>query len=280
VAVRAVRVVGNTALPEAILEEVVRPFVGREIDYEDLQALRDALTAAYVARGYATSGAVIPEQSLADGELEVWIVEGRVAEIEVRNDGRLRESFERVTGGRESLIHGLLRSEVGDADLFLLNPSGIPFGSGSRLDLGGSFYASTAHALDFEGLGQTESFEARVGGPCRRSRSRRPRRSDSWLPRSARSRLNTRCCRSRRGGPSRSSVETSGSTLPGSRRRMASSRSSPSAPEAARRWMRGAWGRVSSAATSRRAAQSLSRTDRSPTPTGPRAGSSRRARGS
>ena len=69
------------------------------------------------------------------------------------DDPGVNSILSRVTGDTESQILGLL-GVLGDADLFLFNSNGIVFGRNARLDLkGGSFLATTADAVEFDGLG-------------------------------------------------------------------------------------------------------------------------------
>ena len=87
---------GNTVLNDSELRGIESRYVGRELGLSDLEALRDELTYAYVGRGYVTSGAVIPSQSVAGGVLVVDVVEGVLQDIEVETDGHLRPGYVRA----------------------------------------------------------------------------------------------------------------------------------------------------------------------------------------
>ncbi|MDM8567406.1 filamentous hemagglutinin N-terminal domain-containing protein, partial [Candidatus Halobeggiatoa sp. HSG11] len=64
----------------------------------------------------------------------------------------------RVTGGQMSNIDGTLQSTIPYADFYFLNPHGIMFGPNAKLDIQGSFHASTADTLS---LGTTGQFAIR-----------------------------------------------------------------------------------------------------------------------
>ncbi len=71
--------------------------------------------------------------------------QGQIANFLANPD--IQNILGRVTGGNQSTIDGLLKMTGGDANLFLMNPAGIIFGSNATLDLPGSFTATTANGI-------------------------------------------------------------------------------------------------------------------------------------
>jgi filamentous hemagglutinin family protein len=55
----------------------------------------------------------------------------------------------RVNGGNPSVINGLIQVSGSNANLFLMNPSGIVFGANASLNVPGSFTATTANGIQF-----------------------------------------------------------------------------------------------------------------------------------
>ncbi len=65
-----------------------------------------------------------------------------------QNPNGVNNILTRVTGGSVSNIDSVL-GVLGNANLFFMNPHGIIFGPNASLDLGGSFVATTANAIQF-----------------------------------------------------------------------------------------------------------------------------------
>ncbi|BAB73141.1 filamentous hemagglutinin N-terminal domain-containing protein [Anabaena sp. FACHB-709] len=70
-------------------------------------------------------------------------------------DTGINNIITRVTGGSPSQINGTIQTllngtnNIGNANLFLINPYGIIFGANAKLDIGGSFIGTTADSIKF-----------------------------------------------------------------------------------------------------------------------------------
>jgi filamentous hemagglutinin family protein len=96
--------------------------------------------------------------TLFHGFREFGLSAGEIANFNATPE--IQNILGRVTGGNASYINGLLQVSGSNANLFLLNPAGILFGSDFNLNLSGSFTATTADGISFG----TGLFEA-VGSP-------------------------------------------------------------------------------------------------------------------
>ena len=74
------------------------------------------------------------------------------------NGSDIQNIFSRVTGNSASTIDGIIQAN-GSANLFFLNPHGIIFGKNASLNVGGSFVATTANAIQFGNLGSFSASE-------------------------------------------------------------------------------------------------------------------------
>jgi len=90
--VRAFEIEGSTVFDDEELRPLLTPWIGREVDSEDLLAIRDAITELYVEHGYVNSGAVIPDQDPTDGVIRIRVVEGRISAIEIEGARYYRAS--------------------------------------------------------------------------------------------------------------------------------------------------------------------------------------------
>ena len=101
-------------------------------------------------RGIASDridGGAVRGSNLFHSFEEFNVHEGRGAYFS--NPDNIINILTRVTGGNISQILGTL-GVLGNANLFLINPNGIFFGLNARLDVGGSFFATTADGILFE----------------------------------------------------------------------------------------------------------------------------------
>jgi len=194
IAVKAIRFSGASAIPEAELQALVADALGKSLSLVELNELARRVTSAYRARGYLLSRAYLPAQDIRDGQLEIAVLEGRIAGITTQNTSRLSPSVADVylnklksdgapTAGPDLERALLLMSDlpgvevnstlkpggaVGTADLDVqLRDRPILSGSG-ELDNYGNRYTGEYRAggqLNLnDALGRGEQFSLRVTG--------------------------------------------------------------------------------------------------------------------
>lgn len=101
----------------------------------------------------AIGGGAIRESNVFHSFEEFNVDLGRIAYF-LNNDNNLQNIVTRVTGNNPSNILGTLgifnlRGITSNPNLYLINPNGVLFGEQARLDLRGSFVATTADKIEF-----------------------------------------------------------------------------------------------------------------------------------
>lgn len=85
---------GNTVFSDKELSQVAIGFLNQVVGMTDLEELRYQMTRLYVDNGYPSSGALIkPGQKVNDGVVIYKIIEGRLNEISITGNGRLRKNY-------------------------------------------------------------------------------------------------------------------------------------------------------------------------------------------
>ena len=92
---KKVAIEGATSVPVADLARLADPYLGKQVGTGELEELRQQLNAAYLQRGYINSGAVLPDQQVADGTVTFRVIEGRVADYRVEGLKHLRPGYVR-----------------------------------------------------------------------------------------------------------------------------------------------------------------------------------------
>ncbi|MEG5207440.1 ShlB/FhaC/HecB family hemolysin secretion/activation protein [Microcoleus sp. ARI1-A1] len=115
-------VVGSTVFSKEELDTVLKNFVARPLTFAELLQARWAVSQLYISKGYITSGALIPPQTLAGGVVQILVLEGKLESIKVVGTRRLRPNY--VTSRLAASTRGPLNEQRLLEALQLLQLSG------------------------------------------------------------------------------------------------------------------------------------------------------------
>ena len=95
ITVTSIKVIGSTILGATELDQITQPLEGQTVTLEQLRQVADAITQLYLDRGYITSRAILTDQTITDGVVQIQVVEGSLERIEVEGTQRLSQSYVR-----------------------------------------------------------------------------------------------------------------------------------------------------------------------------------------
>ncbi|BAZ21347.1 surface antigen D15 domain-containing protein [Kalymmatonema gypsitolerans NIES-4073] len=91
--VKQFEVIGSTVFSPEELAKVLAPFTNKPISLTEVFQARTAITELYFKKGYITSGAYIPAQTMESGVVTIQVVEGTLEDIQVTGTRRLRRNY-------------------------------------------------------------------------------------------------------------------------------------------------------------------------------------------
>lgn len=93
--VTSIEVTGSTILGPKELDPITQPLENRTVTLEELRQAADAITQLYLDRGYITSRAILADQTVSNGVVQIRVVEGSLERIDVEGTQRLNPAYVR-----------------------------------------------------------------------------------------------------------------------------------------------------------------------------------------
>ncbi|NJM71033.1 MAG: ShlB/FhaC/HecB family hemolysin secretion/activation protein [Scytonema sp. RU_4_4] len=93
--VKHFEVIGSTVFSQQELDKVLAPFTNKPISLTEVYQARTAITELYIKKGYITSGAYLPPQTMQSGVVKIQVVEGKLEDIQVTGTRRLKRNYVR-----------------------------------------------------------------------------------------------------------------------------------------------------------------------------------------
>ncbi len=91
--VRKIKITGNTKFDTATLHALVADSEGKTLTLTDLEGLASKITDYYHEHGYPLARAIIPAQTIHDGEVTIEVIEAAYGRVKLQNSSRVEDSL-------------------------------------------------------------------------------------------------------------------------------------------------------------------------------------------
>jgi len=123
--VKAIRIVGNTAVSTDTLHALVAGAEGRSVTLAELEQQAARISAWYQQHGFPLSRAVVPAQTIKDGEVVIQVVEARYGAIRLNNGSRVKDALLAATLARLQPGRAIAERDLDRALLLLSDVPGV-----------------------------------------------------------------------------------------------------------------------------------------------------------
>ncbi len=84
---RGINISGAQAIPHDRIATVYQPYLGKKVSQADLAAIAGAISDLYRTDGFHLSRAIVPPQDIADGRVQIRVIEGAIVQADLKGDG-------------------------------------------------------------------------------------------------------------------------------------------------------------------------------------------------
>lgn len=93
--IREITVTGSTVFTQDDFQPILAPLEGRSVTVAELQQAVAEINQLYLNAGYINSTAILPEQPITDGVVQIQVIEGKLSEIQIEGTEHLNPEYVR-----------------------------------------------------------------------------------------------------------------------------------------------------------------------------------------
>lgn len=91
--VSAFKIDKSEVLSQSEIQNITKQYIGKEIELEDLYKIVNEINSLYEEKGFIVCRAILPAQTIKNGEIEIKLIEGKTGEVQIKGNSSTRESY-------------------------------------------------------------------------------------------------------------------------------------------------------------------------------------------
>lgn len=91
--VSAFKIDKSKILSQEEIENIIKEYIGKKIEVEDLYKIVNKINSLYEEKGFIVCRAILPSQTIKNGEIEIRLIEGETGEVQIKGNNSTKESY-------------------------------------------------------------------------------------------------------------------------------------------------------------------------------------------